>query len=191
MKKFILPFLLLALTIFFHSCKTSTAGGTATATGMAVAVNNGNFAINGVSMITPWSLTTCEKALGKADRSRDGYNITHTYDELSVVLFEPKSGEKGGGIVSEIQFYFSFPPDPPSLAPKGLYKGNMKIGKLNVQADMTSAQMRNGLKGWLETDSYSEHNYRMSQKGLYVYFLFNDAETKLIKVSIGPDKTGK
>lgn len=165
-----------------------------TPSGMNVTVKKGKFVLNGVDMVQDkatlnWPLTTCEKAIGKADRSRDGYNFTHTYDELSVVLFEPKSGEKGGGLVSEIQFYFSFPADPPSLAPTGLYKGKMKIGKLDVQADLTSAQMLKGLKGWLKTDSYSEHNYRMSQKGLYVYFLFNDAETKLIKVSIGPDKT--
>jgi hypothetical protein len=185
MKKFFL-FIPFAFLFFLLSSFNSV-----TPSGMNVTVKKGKFVINGVSMVNPWALATCEKALGTADRSRDGYNITHTYDELSVVLFEPKSGEKGSGTVSEIQFYFSFPSDPPSLAPKNAYKGKMKIGKLNVQADMTSAQMKKGLKGWLETDSYSEHNYRMSQKGLYVYFLFNDAETKLIKVSIGPDKTKK
>jgi hypothetical protein len=190
MKKFIL-FVPFAFLFFLLSSFNSV-----TPAGMDVSVKKGKLTINKMYMVQDaatknWTLANCEKALGAADRSRDGYNVTHTYDELSVVLFEPKSGEKGSGNVSEIQFYFSFPADPPSLAPKGLYKGTMKIGKLNVRADMTSAQMKKGLKGWLETDSYSEHNYRMSQKGLYVYFLFNDTETKLIKVSIGPDKTKK
>lgn len=188
MKKFLLitPFALLFLLL--------SSFNSVTPAGMNVTVKKGKFTINNVKMIqlssnSLWTLATCEKALGAADRSKDGHNVTHTYDDLSVVLFEPKVGEKGGGNVSEIQFYFNFPSDPPSLAPKGLYKGKMKIGALNVRGDMTSAQMLAGLKGWKKTDSYSEHNFRMAQKGLYVYFLFNDSETKLIKVSIGPDKT--
>ena len=156
---------------------------------MNVTINKGKFAINKVKMIPVWTLTNCETALGKADRSKDGYNFTHTYDDLAVVLFEPKVNEKPGGTVSEIQFYFNHPSDPPANAPSGTYKGKMKIGKLNVTGNMTPAQMLKGLKGWKKTDSYSEHNFRMAQKGLYVYFLFNDAETKLIKVSIGPDKS--
>lgn len=184
-KLFLIPFAFLFFLLSSFNAVTPSE--------MNVTVKKGKLVINTVSMVQDkatmnWPLTTCEKALGSADRSRDGYNYTHTYDDLSVVLFEPKSGEKGSGNVSEIQFYFSFPDDPPSLAPKNAYKGKMKIGKLNVQTNMTSAQMRKGLKGWKETDSYSEHNFRMSQNGLYVYFLFNDSETKLIKVSIGPDK---
>jgi hypothetical protein len=29
---------------------------------------------------------------------------------------------------------------------------------------------------------------RLVSKGLYIYFLFNDAETQLLKISVGPDK---
>jgi hypothetical protein len=179
---------LLFFTPFAFLFLLLTSFNSVTPAAMSVTVKKGVFMINQVEMVPVWTLANCEKALGSADRSKDGYNITHTYDDLSVVLFEPKTGEKGSGTISEIQFYFGFPADPPSLAPKNTYKGKMKIGKLNVQADLTPAQMKKGLKGWKETDSYMDHNYRMSQNGLYAYFLFNDSETKLIKVSIGPDK---
>jgi hypothetical protein len=160
-----------------------------TPSGMDVSIKKGKFIINKVKILPSWSLATCKQALGAPDRSTDGYNITHTYDDLAVVLFEPKMKEQGSGKVSEIQFYFTLPAEPAGNAPKnGLYRGKMKIGGLTVTANMTPSQMRKGLKGWKETDSYSEHNFRMSQKGLYVYFLFNDAETKLIKCSVGPDK---
>ncbi|MDQ3111912.1 MAG: hypothetical protein M3R17_18655 [Bacteroidota bacterium] len=182
MKKSLLftPFALLFLLF--------TSFNNVTPSGMNVTVKKGKFTINSVKMIPVWQLAACEKALGPEDRSKDGYNITHTYDDLSVVLFEPKVGEKGSGTISEIQFYITLPSDPASLAPTRAYKGKMKIGNLTVSAEMTPAQMRKGLKGWKETESYTDHNFRMAQNGLYVYFLFNDAETKLIKVSIGLDK---
>jgi hypothetical protein len=159
---------------------------------MNVSVADGKFFINGMELKKKWKFTTCTDAMGKPDRSTDGYNFTHTYDSLSCVLFEPKNGRKGGGVVTEVQFYFNLPAKPSSNAPKkGLYKGKMVIGTLNITGDLTADQMHSGMNGWSESDSYTEHNFRMAQKGIYIYFLFNDEETKLLKVSIGPDKAKK
>ncbi|HEY1039658.1 MAG TPA: hypothetical protein VGF30_09655 [Bacteroidia bacterium] len=131
-----------------------------------------------------WQLDELINAIGTDYRKRDGYNTTYTYDEKGIVLFNPKDTK----IVSEVQFYFTKPAETNNVMSTGLFTGEMKVDKLKVRADLTSAEMKKKLKKWADSDSYMEHNYRKELNGVYIYFLFNDAETTLIKMSVGVAK---
>lgn len=155
--------------------------------GLVVKVKKGNISVQGTKVVPGWSLNTFKTALGEPDRSRDGYNNTYTYDNLSVVLFEKKSDKKGTGIVNEFQLHYKVS-DPNDVTPNGNgFKGSLKIDKLVVTSSLTPELMQSKLKAWKKTDSYIEHSYRMSNGPLYIYFQFNENETGLEKVSIGPN----
>lgn len=156
----------------------------------SIKVKKGTLTINSKKFPFPWTVAELKNSLGEPTRTRDGYNKTHTYDDMGIVLFEPMSNKVPSGNISELQVYFSTP-DPSEVTPKGLYSQVAQVDKLKVTADLTSAKMLSTLKKWVKTDSYMEHSYRMASSGMYIYFQFNDAETQLIKMSIGPDKKSK
>lgn len=157
---------------------------------MVIKVSKGTISVGKKKVAPDWKLSTYKSALGEPSRTRDGYNKTHTYDDNGLVLFEPMKDKVPNGIISEFQIYLNTP-EANEVTPKGTYSGTLKIDKLNVTGSLTATTMLNKLKGWQKTDSYMEHSYRMAKGGLYIYFQFNDSETSLIKVSIGPDKKGK
>jgi hypothetical protein len=153
-----------------------------------VVIKKGVMKINGVNVTADWSLSNFKKALGEPDRTRDGYNKTHTYDKKSIVLFEKMSDKKPSGTVSEAQFYFHVA-ESNNVTPDGpAFSGTIKVDKLVVSRNLSATTMLAKLKKWEKTDSYIEHSYRMASKGIYIYFQFNDSEDKLVKISVGPDK---
>ncbi|MFM7024422.1 MAG: hypothetical protein ACKOXB_15750 [Flavobacteriales bacterium] len=151
----------------------------------SIVVKGGKIKMNKKVVTSDWSLAGFEAIIGKAERIRDGYNVTHTYDNMGIVLFEKKTPTLG--TISEVQVYFSAP-EANNVTPTGLYRGSMKVGGLALNASLTAEKMLQKLKKWKKTDSYMDHSYRMTNKGLYIYFQFNDSENTLIKASIGPDK---
>lgn len=158
--------------------------------GNSIIVKKGKFTINNVNVTPAWNLAPILAVLGEDARKRDGYNTTYTYDNKGMVAFEPMKDKKQTGLISEFQTYFSIP-EPNNVTPSKGFVGTIKIDKLVVTAALTPAVMMKKLKGWNKTDSYLSHSYRMASKGLYIYFQFNDDETSLVKISIGPDKRGK
>jgi hypothetical protein len=183
MKKYLLLF---PLAVVFFVTSSFVPAST---TDVAITVNGGSFKINTDDIIsTAWSLEKMQDAIGKADRDRDGYNVTHTYDKLNMVLFEAKDGENGSGRVSEVQIYFKVD-EPNDVTPNGnSFTGQLMIDNVNITGKLKAHKMLKKLKNWQKTDSYMEHSYRMASNGLYIYFKYNNAETSLLKVSIGPDK---
>ena len=183
MKKLLLLFPLSLILLLASSFNTAGSSD------VTVSVNNGSFKINTDDIIsTDWSLEKMQDALGKADRDRDGYNITHTYDNLSIVLFESKEGDNGSGRVSEVQFYYKVK-EANNVTPTGSgFSGQLIIDGAEIVPKLTPKKMMKKLKNWKKTDSYMEHSYRMASAGLYIYFQFDDSEKSLLKVSIGPDK---
>jgi hypothetical protein len=153
----------------------------------ALSIKNGIFKANTAVVNDDWQMSDVVAALGTAERIRDGYNRTHTYDNCGVVLFEEFLEEKGTGRLKEFQVYFS-QPEKNDVTPNGYYTGSAKVDKLSVSKNLTPKVMKKKLKGWSETDSYIEHSFRMANKGVYIYFQFNESETGLIKMSVGPDK---
>jgi len=180
MKKFIYLFALAIISFSFVGDNSP----------FKIAVKKGAIVINKVNVTKDWNLSTFQNVLGSSSRSRDGYNKTHTYDDYGFVLFEPMKDKKPSGIISEYQIYFSAP-EANEVTPKGTYSGTVLVDKLKVTASLTAATMLAKLKKWKKTDSYMEHSYRMANSGLYIYFQFNDSDSQLIKMSIGPDKQGK
>jgi|GEM_PF-1077923 len=188
MKRLLSLFAIPVLAAFlFNACSQGSATSTGTSSSPAVKVGSGKVSINGTTVVPDWSLTGFKKVLGEADRPREGYNKTHTYDTKGIVLFEPYVDKVLTGRVSEVQYYFGVP-EPNNVTPKGTFSGTIMVDKLKVSSTLTPSVMRSKLKGWTESDSYMDHNFRMANSGLYIYFQFSDDEKSLLKISIGPDK---
>ena len=154
----------------------------------SIIIKKGTITVSGNKITPGWELSNFKIGLGDSDRTRDGYNKTHTYDNLGIVLFEPMVDKKPGGIISEFQIFFSVP-EKNDVTPTGdCYKGSIKIDKFVVTKDLSSSVMLAKLKGWKKTESYTVHSYRMAKGELYIYFLFNNEETNLQKVSVGVKK---
>lgn len=157
----------------------------------SVIIKKGKIKVQGVTITPDYELSLFKAALGDADRERDGYNKTHTYDKLSIVLFEPMVDKKPSGKISEFQLHYSVP-ESNSVTPNGDgFKGTFKVDKLTITKDLSVTKMLAGLKGWKKTDSYMEHSYRMAKGAIYIYFQFNDTETSMVKASIGINKDKK
>jgi len=179
----------LSTTVFLFTLVLSFAQPAAK---IIVIVKAGQFTMQKINITNGWKFAPVGKALGTInDRKRPGFNTTHTYDDFGIVLFEKNKSDKvGTGILSEVQFYFA-PMDTTTVSPKGLFTGKMQIEKLKISSSLTWADVKESLKDFELTDSYMEHNFRLAYKGLYFYFLFNDEETTLRKISIGKDMRDK
>jgi hypothetical protein len=175
-----------AIVVFFFALLTAFTAEKSQS-GDYVTIKKGKLIINAHNVAAKWSITEAIAGLGAPERSRDGYNKTHTYDSKCVVIFEAMSAKVPTGRVTEVQFHFSIP-KPNNVTPKLGYTGAVKIDKLKVDGSLSATKMLASLKKWKKTDSFIEHSYRMASNGLYIYFQFNDAETMLEKISIGPDK---
>ena len=134
-----------------------------------------------------WSVQDGVTYLGNDARVRDGYNKTHTYDKMGVVLFESVVDKKPSGKISELQVHFSMP-EPNDVTPKTGFTGTLKIEKLTITSSTSYETIKDKLKGYSETEAYLEHSHRLAKNGVYFYFQFDKTETYLVKVSVGQDK---
>lgn len=157
------------------------------ASAQTVAINKKGFFIDKKNVLPGWLLSTCQSALGTGSRDREGYNYTHTYDNKGVVLFESLSNKVRSGNVNEVQFHYNVP-EPNEVTPKGTFTGSITVEKLKASKYTTYEDVKKALKKWTLGDSYMEHNYRYNNDKVYIYFQFNDAETELQKISVGPQK---
>ncbi|MBK7213564.1 MAG: hypothetical protein IPH88_09800 [Bacteroidales bacterium] len=148
-----------------------------------VIIKKKKFMINDVSVGADWSVTDVIGTLGNNARVRAGYNITHTYDDLGIVVFEKALDKKGSGMINEIQFHFI--PIVNEVAPKWGFRSEIKIDKLTVRKDLDKATVLKKLSKWKQTDSYLEHSIRLDNGMYYIYFQFSDDESQLQKISIG------
>lgn len=142
------------------------------------------------NLATDWQLSKATKYLGSSARKQEGFNITHTYDDMGVVLFENAPNNIGSGKVSEVQVHFSMP-EQNEVMPKTGFTGKLTIEKLTLKKTTGYDVIKNKLKDYAESTSYIEHSHRLAKDGLYIYFQFNNEENELVKVSIGPDKRGQ
>jgi len=181
----------LALTLFVLSAASIDAQSAAQKISVKIAA--GKFFINNTEVTKGWKQDAASVALGGNDRRRAGYNTTHSYDDFGIVLFERNTDDKlPSGILSEVQFYMA-PMDTANnkVMPKGLFVGKLQIEDLKLTSAITATQLQAKLKDYVPTDSYMEHNFRLVYKGLYIYFFFNNEETQLLKISVGPDMRAK
>jgi len=134
-----------------------------------------------------WSVQDGVTYLGDGARVRDGYNKTHTYDNMGVVIFESLVDKKPSGKISEFQIHFSIP-ETNEVVPKNGFTGKLAIENLRVTSSTLIDIIKEKLNGYAETDSYIEHSHRLAKDGLYIYFQYDKTDTQLIKVSVGQDK---
>lgn len=153
---------------------------------IAVKVKGGKFTIEKVIVTDGWRQDAVSMVLGINDRRKAGYNTTHTYDDFGIVLFERADKNVASGVLSELQFYISAG-DTNAVSPKSFFTGKMQIEKLKIASNLTWKEVKEKLKDYKQTDSYMPNSYRLSYKGLYIYFQFDEEETTLRKISIGKD----
>jgi hypothetical protein len=152
-------------------------------------IKNGEFTLGKISVASNWEIAPVTDVLNEMSTSfkKKGLNTTHTYDALGIVLFEKNNADRQpSGIVSEIQIYFEGM-DTTGIPPNEVFTGVLKIEKLRITGTVNSNDVKENLKDYKLSDSYIEHTYRFSLNGIYLYILFNDAEDKLLKLSIGKD----
>jgi hypothetical protein len=179
MRKLITPFFTLSLLTLFNSSILAQP---------IFGIRKGHVGIN-TRFVTPnWALSSFSYQMGKADRTFDGYNKNHIYDQQGIVVFEEKRENRPSGRVLEFQLYFSTPAEATDVTPKGLYTGHFKVDKLKLSSKLTATTVQKSLKNWTKSNSYLKDAFRYARMGTYVYFEFDPSHTRLIKVSIGPDK---
>jgi hypothetical protein len=150
-----------------------------------ISIKKKKFMIGKQEVTSNWSINNIISELGPADRKKEGYNITHTYDNLGILLFENVSNKQATGTAAEIQIHFN--PESNEVNPKNGYMEDIRIDKLKVNREVTSGSMLVALGKWKKTDSYIENAYRMSNGFVYVYFQFTPDELRLQKISIGKE----
>jgi hypothetical protein len=181
MKKIIFHFLLLFSVSGIVMSQTSPSKISITVKGGSISMGKKN------DLAKDWLLTTATGYLGSSPRKREGYNITYTYDELGIVLFENAPNKVASGKISELQIHFSMP-DENEVVPKKGFTGKLTIEKLSLNKNTSLEEIKKKLKGYTESTSYIEHSHRLAKDGIYIYFQFNKEENELLKISIGPDK---
>jgi hypothetical protein len=156
---------------------------------IALSIQNGKFTINKINLSDKWLTAPAIKVLGVAPRQKDGFNKTHTYDKYGIVVFEKKADNTPSGKLSEFQVYFSELDEASTVSATGYFSGSFNIGSIKLSKNITADDLRAKLEqdGYTESDSYMPHNFRFAKDGLYIYFLFDEIEQRLIKVSVGKD----
>lgn len=152
-----------------------------------IVIKAGKFTLNKNEISNGWKMPDAIKVLSIAAKQKDGFNRTHTYNNYGIVLFEQTNNKVASDKISEFQVYFSAPEETNNVMPEGYFKGSFTIEKLALKKDMSMDDVRAALPDYTESESYSPHNFRLAKDGLYIYFLFDEIEQTLIKVSIGKD----
>ncbi|MDF2386526.1 hypothetical protein JMG10_33995 [Nostoc ellipsosporum NOK] len=134
--------------------------------------------INRKVMPGEWPLRSITGVMGTASRINDGYNRTHSYDDLGIVLYEPKNhdDENYAGRISEIQIYFQ-PMEKNKNTPEHVFTGSFSIDELVLTSGSDLETIRGQLKGFDETPGYDGSSVRMSRGPYYLFFHFKNDGT--------------
>jgi hypothetical protein len=159
--------------------------------GPAIVVKKGTFSIDKKAVNVDWALSNFKAALGEPDRAGGTYNKVHVYDKKCISVFEGYNNTEPSGIVKEMKIFYKVVDEGEYVPTGDGFTGTIKVDKLLLTKDLTPDVMKTKLKKWKETDSFMDHCFRMSDGRLYIYFQFNESETELVKVSIGPEKKTK
>jgi len=181
MKKTVLLALLIFPAVQFLSAQMDAGKVNVTIKGGEINLGKKN------NVADDWNVQDGRSYLGDDARVRDGFNKTHTYDNMGVVLFESVTDNKASGKISELQIYFSIP-EPTNVTPTSGFTGKLMIEKLSITSSTSLETLKSELKGYAETESYMEHSRRLAKDGLYIYFQYDKTDTQLVKVSVGQDK---
>lgn len=121
-----------------------------------------------------------ESALGKADRTKEGYNRLHTYDKLGLVFFENTSK----GEVSEVQVFLN--KEKNDYVPNQLFTGTFKVEKLKIGNTTSLAKTVTKLKQYAFKKSLlGDNSYRGEYKYIYIFTKYNNGDSGTEKISLG------
>ncbi len=150
--------------------------------GVNIEVKKGTVKINGKKFKNgaALSMANVESALGKADRTKEGYNRLHTYDKLGLVFFENTSK----GEVSEVQVFFK--KDSNDYIPNQLFTGTFKVEKLKIDNTTSLAKTVTKLKKYAFKKSLlADNSYRGEYNYIYIFTKYNDGDSATDKISFG------
>jgi hypothetical protein len=132
-----------------------------------------------------------KNTLGEADRTIDfTESKTHTYDNKGIIFWEKIQDKKPSGKVTEVQINYVLS-DMGQKTPSGTFSGSLSIEKIIVNKAISVADLKNALKKWTggaADNIVQKHIFRYSNGTVYIWFQFNNEETELQWLSIGPDK---
>ena len=109
---------------------------------------------------------------------------------MGIVLFVKAKDEIALEEMVTMEFIF-LKKDISSITPQELHHGSLMIENLKIDAGLTLATLRSSLSMYEVRNAYQPHNYRLFYKGINIFFEFNEEETNLMDVSIGPDNKAK
>lgn len=144
-----------------------------------IRVKKGELKVDKLIVSTNWKLPPLKAKLGAPQKIIKGVNNTYTYTDLGLTLFEGADS-----VLNEIQIYYNLQ-NPTKVSPYSVYRGDLKIEKLEVEENLTKDLMFTTLINWNPGPSYGDHFYRAEKDGIYLYFEFTADEQHLVKVIIG------
>lgn len=86
---------LFALIVFLFTCILSFSQPAPEK--ISVVIKGGKFSIAKTNVTANWRQDAVSMELGINDRRRAGMNVTHTYDDFGIVLFEKSQNKVGSG----------------------------------------------------------------------------------------------
>ncbi|MEP6674641.1 MAG: hypothetical protein ABJA78_05785 [Ferruginibacter sp.] len=177
---------MLSIIIFF--CNVTAVSAQYASAKPMVIVKEGNFSINNITVSDQWPFDPLKELFHSAGRHKGGLNVRHIYDSLGIVLLEERNDTTPSGTISEAHIYFQLKKDN-DVTPSHVFTGSFKVENMEVSSKLSKADISSQLKDYTEAPHYIPHTFRFSYKGIYLYFHFNNTDTQVTEVSIGPDKT--
>lgn len=176
--------LLTALAVFLCSTFSLVAQQKAL---LKIEVQGGILKFDGRTVTPHWKVRTLTASLGVAPRIEQKSNKLHTYDNCGLIIFERLAGGEASGDITELQVFFSTPGDTDGIKPADPFPGSFTIEGLTINAATDLVTLKTRLAGYTAGEGYKANMYKFSKNNLYLYFLFDETDKKLIRLSMGKD----
>ena len=193
MKKLISTFTL--FVTIAHMCSAQQAGDYPMPTSgsnsdkLSISLNSGRLLFNKTELSKTWEIEPVFSFFGTKGRTREGYNITHSYDDQGIAFFEKSKDKIPTGEITEFQVFLSTG-EKNEVTPSGLYSGKLEIEHNIITMYISLVELRKKLKDHTESKSYMEHSYRFARNGIYMYVQYDVDDARIQKISFGKDTRG-
>jgi|GEM_PF-1715743 len=156
---------------------------------MKIEIENGTLKVAGRFVTPHWKTRVVTGSLTGTPRVELKSNKLYTFDRYGLVVFEKPVNGEGSGDITELQVFFSTPGagDTDGIKPADPFPGTFTIEGLTINAGTDLATLKTKLAGYAAGEGYKAHMYKFSKNNLYLYFLFDETDKKLIRLSIGKD----
>jgi hypothetical protein len=149
-------------------------------------IESGKFFMNGVQLDN-WQVAPVVDILGSNARVQKKSNNIHVYDSAGLSLYEEIIDDKPNDRLVEIHVFFDPAKTKWEKPSAQKYAGKFTIDGFAITPKLGYVQLKAREKNVTLTKSYKPHSYFFKKDGLTYFFDFNDAETGLVRVSVGKE----